>query len=274
MDELIEPILIAALNENAGQASAEYARMVLLQSLAASKTGYRLGVPRVPLAELIDGPARRYLGSRGCEIRLGAGEKNGVCPYFLDRSGTSTFCAVPPWRLEEMGGSGIGNWKEQGRGREKGDGAEMPSLQWKPIVAAHMFFKGGLPEFDRACVAGEPFGWVFNKSRDFGLRQRLRAGSRERRWSDCPPEEERPDIPGAARRRKGRAGDSGRRPGERRGRPGCPAQRSQLPPAAMPPARALSRPRRTCSWRATGPRPAGPRLSRAPSARVTPPLRR
>ena len=159
MDALIEPILVAALNESAGEASAEYARMALLQSLAASRGGYRLGVPRVPLAELIDAPARRYLGSRGCEIRLGARVERldmGPVPVLRLATGETIrrdccVCAVPPWRLEEMGSV------EGGR------------LEWRPILAAHMFFRGGLPEFDRVCVAGEPFGWVFNKSRDFGL---------------------------------------------------------------------------------------------------------
>ncbi len=61
--------------------------------------------------------------------------------------------AAAPWSLEKMG-------------------LKIPSasgLEWRSIVSAHLFYEGDAFDAKPACVIGEPFQWVFDKSRDFGL---------------------------------------------------------------------------------------------------------
>ena len=176
---LFEPILISALNERAAEASAQYARFVLTRSLLQGRGSYALGVPRAPLSQVVGEPAAAYLGERGCEIRLGAKVRKlnfragSVASAMLD-SGEDIqsdlwVSATRPADLAAMG-------------------LALPAaceLGWRPIVSAHLFFEKPHPDpsfdsaqdvllggegvgaFKHACVVGEPFGWVFNKSRGF-----------------------------------------------------------------------------------------------------------
>ncbi|MEN6581831.1 MAG: hydroxysqualene dehydroxylase HpnE [Armatimonadota bacterium] len=162
VERVIEPVLISALNEELHQASARYARMVLTKILMGSRNSCKLGVPKAPLMQVIEGPALRYLCKRGREVRtcarverlniegdhirsitLAGGEELAY-DYYV--------CAVPPWSLTEMG--------------FQTPAAE--EMTWHPIISAHLFYEDGNLDFDQACVMGEPFQWVFNKSGGFG----------------------------------------------------------------------------------------------------------
>ncbi len=164
-DRLIAPILESALNERPHEASAKYARMVLLRSLMGDRGSCRLGIARAPLSRVIEEPAARYLDSYGAELRLGARVTT------LDRDGREIksltlatgdrveadlyVCAVRPKELQRMGY----DVPQAAQGHHAA----------RPIVAAHLFLNCEAPEFCQACLPGEPFGWVFNKSRDSGL---------------------------------------------------------------------------------------------------------
>ena len=164
MRAVFEPILTAAVNEAMDEASAECARMVIVKSLIEGRDSYRIGVPGSPLSELIAAPAARYLCDRGGVVRSGVRVerlefgRGGVESLSLT-SGERIrpdLCvtAVPPLALAEMGF----------------ETKASADLAWRPIVSAHLFFKEKLISLDHACVVGEPFGWVFNKSRsDSGL---------------------------------------------------------------------------------------------------------
>ena len=156
-ERLFEPILASALNETARTASAKYARMVLVKSLLGEKQGWRLGVPKPPLCDVLALPAWRYLAQRGCEVRTQTRAErlnihgDGVKSVSVDGHtlhAAAYVCAVTPDALEQLG-------------------FETPAarrLKWNPIVSAHLFFDRPKPEFDRACVVGGPFQWVFNKT--------------------------------------------------------------------------------------------------------------
>lgn len=158
IDSLIGPVLVSALNEEPHEASASYARMVIMESLVKSRRGYRLGVPTVPLSELIEEPAEAYLRSRGCELRVSSGVARAdvsdgrVRSVELQSGELAQFAgfafAVPPWQLEAMGLDPHGGTK----------------LEWRPIVSAHLFMDARPEGPGQVCVAGEPFGWVFDKS--------------------------------------------------------------------------------------------------------------
>jgi squalene-associated FAD-dependent desaturase len=158
-ERLFEPILSSALNETARTASAKYARMVLIKSLLGQKEGWRLGVPRPPLCDVLALPAWRYLARRGCEVRTQTKverlnmhedrvESVSVDGHTLHAA--AYVCAVTPDALAQLGF----------------DTPAARHLKWNPIVSAHLFFDGLKPVFDRACVVGGPFQWVFNKSGD------------------------------------------------------------------------------------------------------------
>jgi zeta-carotene desaturase len=163
MKRVFEPIIVSALNENPDDVSAEYARMILSTALLGGKGAYRMGIADITLTELIGEAASRFLSERGCEIRLNA--RVGSLKIRGDRvdslilySGEEMraelcVCAVPPWDLTKMG--------------LETQAARL--LSWRPIVGAHLFFEYELPDFDCTCVVDEPFQWVFNKSKDFGL---------------------------------------------------------------------------------------------------------
>ncbi|MCE5314219.1 MAG: hydroxysqualene dehydroxylase HpnE [Armatimonadota bacterium] len=163
IDLLIDPILASALNETASDASAEYARMVVSKSLMEGRHGYKLGVPDGPLSQLIEVPALRYLSRRGCMVHTSAKIEK---LHFRGDMVTSALlsdgkrirpdyyvCAVPPWSLDEMGFATYAARR----------------LRWRPIVCVHLFYDDPCVDFERSCVVGEPFGWVFNKTSDFGL---------------------------------------------------------------------------------------------------------
>lgn len=165
LDRLVEPVIVSALNERADDASARYARMVLVALLVKGKRGCRLGVPKVPQSELIGNAASRWLSGRGCEIRVNARVKrlhveDGLARFVELASGErmefdAYVAAVPPDALARMGISAGGGQQ----------------LAWRPIVGAHLFFAGPVPWFEPTCAVGEPFGWVFGKRPSLGYVQ-------------------------------------------------------------------------------------------------------
>jgi squalene-associated FAD-dependent desaturase len=66
-----EVVLISALDELLERTDAQYGVDVFWKAFLANRTGYRIGVPTVPLADLYEG-CRSNLVSRGGEVRLRA----------------------------------------------------------------------------------------------------------------------------------------------------------------------------------------------------------
>jgi squalene-associated FAD-dependent desaturase len=165
MRRVFEPILVSALNEGLEEASASFARMVLTKTLLGEKGGCRLGVPKAPLEHIVAEPAARYLTARKCDVRLSSkvaairmsGKRAESVELASGEQVRFDFCvcATPPWAARKLG--------------VETDAARPDS--WRSTVGAHLFFEGEPARFDRVCVVDEPFQWVFNKSRDFGLRE-------------------------------------------------------------------------------------------------------
>lgn len=162
IDELIEPLLISALNEDIDNASAHYARKVIVSTMMCGASGREMGIPKAPMSKIIDEPAKRYLESGGCDVRLssrvvGVSSIGRAAKYAVLESGEKIkadlfVLAVPPWSLQNISGF---EWTE-------------PLLDWKPIIAVNLFLPDYQPGYSARCVIGEPFQWVFDKSRDFG----------------------------------------------------------------------------------------------------------
>lgn len=162
MQQLIEPMIVSALNEKPHEASAKYARMAVMRPLIKNRSGYRLGVPEVAQSNLIGNAAYVHLESKCCDIRLlsrvvsvqvedgavrcielASGEKLKFDAYVV---------AIAPDALAGMGVGALGGER----------------LAWRPIVSAHLIFDGQIPPFEPTCVVGQPFGWVFSKRPDVG----------------------------------------------------------------------------------------------------------
>lgn len=165
--KLIEPVIVSALNECPAEASADYARMVLIEMLFKNRDAYLLGTPDVALSELISEPAQRRLQEMGCEVRLGVRvrtlhKQDGRMKCIETASGervehAACVAAVLPRSLSKIG--------------IDAEGAEQ--LTWRPIIGAHLFFGRQIPAFEPACVVEEPFGWVFGKQSEIGYVQAI-----------------------------------------------------------------------------------------------------
>lgn len=162
LERLIDPMVISALNESAGEASAKYARMVIVESLLKGRGSYRLGVFKAPQSQLIGEAALRWLtehdsqvhlSSRVRKVRIQDGQLSAVelaSGHVVEFA--ACVAAVPPMALQKLG-------LDPGKGH---------ALRWRPIISAHLFYKGSIPRFEPAYVVGEPFGWVFSKHTDSG----------------------------------------------------------------------------------------------------------
>lgn len=69
-DELIDPLCVAALNTPAAEASATVFLRVLRDALFAGPGAADLLLPRARLSQLLPGPALRWLGEAGAQLRL------------------------------------------------------------------------------------------------------------------------------------------------------------------------------------------------------------
>lgn len=159
---VVEPILASALNEDLASASAKYARMVLMATLTGSRNAYEMGIPKVALSDLITKPALDFLSAKNCRVRTAA--RVGSLNIQGDRISSITLAsgeeivsdyfvsAVPPDSLSRLGYN-----------------TEAVNMTWHPIIGVHLFSDAPEPDFERACIIGEPFQWVFNKSKDLGL---------------------------------------------------------------------------------------------------------
>ena len=70
-----EVILVSALDEELGRMDAQYGIDVFWKAFLSTRNGYRIGVPRVPLAVLYDG-CRDAIGKQGGEVLLRSGVKS------------------------------------------------------------------------------------------------------------------------------------------------------------------------------------------------------
>src|SRR5438045_7457736 len=64
-------VLVSALDEELDRTDARFGIDVFWKAFLSNRTGYRMGVPAVPLAELYDG-CRIAIEQKGCEVTLRA----------------------------------------------------------------------------------------------------------------------------------------------------------------------------------------------------------
>jgi squalene-associated FAD-dependent desaturase len=158
-------VLVSALDEELAQTDARYGIEVFWKAFLGSKTGYRVGIPLVPLADLYDG-CRDAIVRKGGEVRMRANVreirvKNNQFAGAVLADGTeitadACICSVPQNEILELlpaEFTGPGTALEGVR-----------QIKTSPITGVHLWY-------DRK-VMSEPFltlldhttQWVFNKS--------------------------------------------------------------------------------------------------------------
>src|SRR5271154_2372645 len=158
-------VLVSALDEELARTDARYGIEVFWKAFLGNSTGYRVGIPTVPLADLYEG-CREAIVRRGGEVRLRCGireirVKENCFAGALLEDGTEVFAeacvsAVPHDALIELLPA---EWSEA-----NGPLEGLRHLKTSPITGVHLWY-------DRQ-VMTEPFltlldhttQWVFNKT--------------------------------------------------------------------------------------------------------------
>ena len=162
-------VLVSALDEELERTDARYGVDVFWKAFLSNRTGYRMGVPGVPLAELYDG-CKAEIEKRGGEVNLRAPvrairvENGGVSGVEFDGGRVETADAYV-FALPHQAMAGLAT--EEIRRLEPAL-AELEKIGVAPITGVHFWF-------DRK-VMSEPFvtlldtttQWIFNKSALYG----------------------------------------------------------------------------------------------------------
>jgi squalene-associated FAD-dependent desaturase len=164
-------VLVSALDEELDRTDARYGVEVFWKAFVSNRTGYRMGIPTVPLAELYDG-CKAEIEKRGGEVTLRSpiraihltkGEVDKV--EFDDgrmESADAYVFAMPHQALLEL-------LSEEAKKQEPAF-ENLGKIRVSPITGVHFWF-------DRE-VMTEPFitlldtttQWIFNKTQLYGLK--------------------------------------------------------------------------------------------------------
>jgi squalene-associated FAD-dependent desaturase len=158
-------VLVSALDEELAQTDARYGIEVFWKAFLGSRSGYRVGIPKVPLADLYDG-CRDAVVRKGGEVRMRAnvreirvsGEKfaGAALADGTETTADACICAVPQNEILELLPA---EFSAPGAALEG-----VRQIKSSPITGVHLWY-------DRR-VMTEPFltlldhttQWVFNKT--------------------------------------------------------------------------------------------------------------
>lgn len=149
------PVLVSAVNEELDRMAASHGFQVFRVAFFGSKDAYEMGVPRVPLGELVS--TARLGRIRGLEIRLGTRvggvvlEGGGVRAFQTEAGPVEgdAFISALPWHaLRPLLPEAAPDWD-----------AFTPS----PIAAIHLWFDRPVTDLPHAVLLDSPFQWLFNK---------------------------------------------------------------------------------------------------------------
>lgn len=132
LQDLIEPLCVAALNTPAERASARVFLRVLKDALFSGPGSADLLLPRRPLGELLPTPAADWLLAQGAVLRLGQRAqalKPGTDGEWLvdDETFDAIVLACPPLEAARLTEAMVPAWAEQARG-----------LRYEPIITVYL----------------------------------------------------------------------------------------------------------------------------------------
>jgi zeta-carotene desaturase len=150
IDRFWRPILVSALNEEPERASALPAFQVFWQGMLASRHGYEMGVPAVPLADLYSAALEARLGPdvhvhlRSSLERMDPAD--GQADFYIS--------AVPFERVHEL----VPALRPR-----------LEKFEHSPITGIHLWYDRPLTELPHAVLLDRTLQWLFRKSETYFL---------------------------------------------------------------------------------------------------------
>ncbi len=158
-------VLVSALDEELARSDARYGIEVFWKAFLGSKTGYNIGVPTVPLADLYDG-CEAALRKRGGEVRLRSGAKQvhlegGKFVGVTLEDGTelpadACVLAVPQNLVAEMLPAGLS--------ADSALLAGLKHIRTSPITGVHFWFDREVMAEPYLALLDHTVQWIFNKT--------------------------------------------------------------------------------------------------------------
>jgi uncharacterized protein with NAD-binding domain and iron-sulfur cluster len=169
-DWLWEPLAIAALNQSPEEAAAEPFVRVLAEMFGPNRVDASLVLPLTPLHEMYAHPARRYIESRGGEVRLNALARVGIERGRVARvevrgepvAARAVVAAVPWHALETLLTGDVAPIAETI--------ASASRMRSKPIVTVNLWYDRAVMDEPFVGLPGRDMHWVFDKRLAFGER--------------------------------------------------------------------------------------------------------
>jgi squalene-associated FAD-dependent desaturase len=162
-------VLISALDELLERTDAQYGVDVFWKAFLANRTGYRIGIPTVPLADLYDG-CKNNLISRGGEVRLRATIRgleitDGAISGVAFESGEvlrADYCvsAVPQDVLLELLPADVTAGQPVFE--------NLKQLKTSPITGVHLWFNRVVMDEPFLTLVDTTTQWIFNKNLLYG----------------------------------------------------------------------------------------------------------
>jgi squalene-associated FAD-dependent desaturase len=172
-------VLVSALDEELARTDARYGIEVFWKAFLGSRSGYRVGIPSVPLADLYEG-CRVAVEGKGGEVRLRAGvreiriQQDRFAGVILEDGSelTADACvaAVPHDAALEMLPASMG--------LERGSLAGLRQLKTSPITGVHMWFDRTVMQEPFLTLLDHTTQWVFNKTLLYAGNETGGAGAR------------------------------------------------------------------------------------------------
>ena len=164
-------VLVSALDEELERTDARFGVDVFWKGFLSNRSGYRMGVPAVPLAELYDG-CKSEIEKRGGEVNLRMPvraihcDNGGVTGVEFDgrrrESADAYVFAVPHEALAEL-------LSEQIKEKEPAFG-HLENIRVSPITGVHFWFDRGVMREPFVTLLDTTTQWVFNKTALYGER--------------------------------------------------------------------------------------------------------
>jgi squalene-associated FAD-dependent desaturase len=165
IDRFWRVVLVSALDEELARTDARYGIEVFWKAFLGSRTGYRVGIPTVPLAELYDGGCDE-VKRRGGEVRLRCGVREirleagrfsrAILEDGSEVAADACVAAVPHSVLLDL----LPEAMSQPGALLEG----LHRLKTCPITSAHFWFEEKVMEEPFLTLLDHTTQWVFNKT--------------------------------------------------------------------------------------------------------------
>lgn len=167
---LWNPLAIAALNQSPDVAAAQPFVRVLGELFGPRREDSAIGLPCVPLDDLLAEPARRFIEDRGgvvrtkspARVRVHQGAIEGVQTGDTFVACRTVVCAVPWHAFDRVWESGVPTQLSD-------VASNATAMASSPIVTVNLWFDGPVMTEPFIGLVGGPMQWVFDKSALFGM---------------------------------------------------------------------------------------------------------